>query len=221
MTNLVNSYGIGLRLNSRYLKESICPCESVHQELHSTSRIPLPNDLILYSSRPSGIPGLIHVYFVFRWVRIRRLKPEGCEEIMTKVIVAGATGFVGSNVVKQCIKDKTIKEVIVLTRKPIAESLSTNPKVNVIIHENFASLPDKVLQELLGSQGCIWSVTTTSTFFPLLNQTQDRWRKDQAIRRCRDGQEGWHWIYLCRSTSVQRLSGCVCCSTKAFQIRLL
>lgn len=77
---------------------------------------------------------------------------------MKKIIVTGATGFIGSNVVRQCIRDKTVDEILVLTRKPIDEELSRNPKVTVVQHEEFSQYPDELLEQLKGALGCIWCV---------------------------------------------------------------
>ena len=81
---------------------------------------------------------------------------------MKKIIVTGATGFVGSNVVKQCIKDEVVDEILVLTRKPIDEELLRNPKVKVIQHEEFSQYPDELLEQLRGAMGCIWCVNMHS-----------------------------------------------------------
>ena len=80
------------------------------------------------------------------------------ESKMKKIIVTGATGFIGSNVVKQCTKNTEVAEVIVLTRKPIDEELSRNSKVNVMLHEEFSQYPDDLLEQLKGAVGCIWWV---------------------------------------------------------------
>lgn len=73
-----------------------------------------------------------------------------------KVIVAGGTGFVGSNVVKQCIAHPDITSVIVLSRREISVDLSESEKVRVLLHEDFGQWPASVLEELIGAEGCIW-----------------------------------------------------------------
>lgn len=75
-----------------------------------------------------------------------------------KVIVTGATGFVGKQVVVQCIETPGISSIIVLSRRDIDEALSKNPKVHVILHQDFLSYPHDLLEQLKGSQGCIWCV---------------------------------------------------------------
>jgi len=82
---------------------------------------------------------------------------------MAKIIVTGGTGFIGSNVIKQCIKHKSVDEVIVLTRSLIKEELLKSPKVHMILHEEFSQYPDALLEQLQGAQGCIWSVPSRTT----------------------------------------------------------
>ncbi|KAG9235654.1 hypothetical protein BJ875DRAFT_373780 [Amylocarpus encephaloides] len=74
-----------------------------------------------------------------------------------KIILTGATGMIGLEVLAQCIKSPSVTQIIVLIRKPLPESTSTSPKIRVIIHENFLSYPDSVLQQLSGAQACIWA----------------------------------------------------------------
>lgn len=73
-----------------------------------------------------------------------------------KVIVTGATGFVGSEVIRQCVKRPEISSVLALTRRPIDEKLSQNKKVEVIINRDFEQYSDDVLNQLAGAGGCIW-----------------------------------------------------------------
>ena len=73
-----------------------------------------------------------------------------------KIIVAGGTGFIGSNVIKQCIAHPDIASVIVLSRREISVDLSESDKVKVLIHEDFSQYPASFLEELAGAQGCIW-----------------------------------------------------------------
>lgn len=72
-----------------------------------------------------------------------------------KVIVTGATGFVGAAVVKRCITDSRISEIVVLSRKAIAESLSKSAKVEVNLHDDFSNYPASLIDRLGDAQGCI------------------------------------------------------------------
>jgi uncharacterized protein YbjT (DUF2867 family) len=75
-----------------------------------------------------------------------------------RVIVTGATGLVGSAVVRQCIANPAITRALILTRKPLPSDISDNPKITVIIHEDFGSYPPELLTQLKGAEGCIWCV---------------------------------------------------------------
>jgi nucleoside-diphosphate-sugar epimerase len=73
-----------------------------------------------------------------------------------KVIVTGATGRVGSQLVLHCIENSAITSVFVITRKPLPESTTSNNKVTVILHEDFSSWPPELLDKLSGAEGCLW-----------------------------------------------------------------
>jgi uncharacterized protein YbjT (DUF2867 family) len=69
-----------------------------------------------------------------------------------KVIVTGATGMVGSEVVRQAIEDNDISEVITLARKPLNIE---HAKVKNIIHKDFMDYSS--LHSILAScDACIW-----------------------------------------------------------------
>jgi uncharacterized protein YbjT (DUF2867 family) len=57
---------------------------------------------------------------------------------MTELLIVGATGLVGSLVLKQAIADKRVSRVIALTRRPIAP---VDKLENVVV--DFSHLPDQ------------------------------------------------------------------------------
>ena len=73
-----------------------------------------------------------------------------------KIIITGATGFVGGEVARQAIADPKISHAFVLTRKPLPDEFSKNEKVTVIEHKDFSSYPPELLEQLTGAEGCIW-----------------------------------------------------------------
>ncbi|OTA65357.1 hypothetical protein K449DRAFT_463472 [Hypoxylon sp. EC38] len=83
-----------------------------------------------------------------------------------KIIITGATGFVGSEVVRQAIADEKITHAFVLTRKPLPEDLAKNPKLTVIEHKDFSTYPPKLLSQLAGAEGCVWALGGRATQFP-------------------------------------------------------
>jgi uncharacterized protein YbjT (DUF2867 family) len=73
-----------------------------------------------------------------------------------KVILSGATGFIGSEVLRQCLKNSYITSVVALSRRNLPEALASNPRVKVIIMNDFTVYSDTVLKELAGAEACIW-----------------------------------------------------------------
>lgn len=57
---------------------------------------------------------------------------------MAHVLITGATGMVGKGVLLSCLKDTSIEQIILLSRRSVGIS---NPKIQEIIIEDFANLP--------------------------------------------------------------------------------
>ncbi|KAJ3543186.1 hypothetical protein NM208_g3705 [Fusarium decemcellulare] len=83
-----------------------------------------------------------------------------------KVIITGATGLVGSAVIRECIADSAITHAFVLSRKPLADDIMSHPKTSVIIHKDFSTYPPHLLERLAGCHACIWAIGGRSTQFP-------------------------------------------------------
>jgi len=79
---------------------------------------------------------------------------------VTKVVLVGATGFVGTEILDQLIKNRYTTHIYCLTRKPLETQYSTHQKVVQVLHENFDDLPDHLFERLRGwgVQGCVWAV---------------------------------------------------------------
>ncbi|KAL1874740.1 hypothetical protein VTK73DRAFT_268 [Phialemonium thermophilum] len=86
-----------------------------------------------------------------------------------KIILTGATGFIGGAVLRQCLTNDNISHVFVLTRKPLPEAVSGNGKVTVIIHDDFSTYSPEVLEKVAGAEGCIWAVGGRATQFSDVN----------------------------------------------------
>ncbi|KAK9482018.1 hypothetical protein V1527DRAFT_477767 [Lipomyces starkeyi] len=76
-----------------------------------------------------------------------------------KVILLGSTGFIGHEVLNQCLKTPAITSLIALSRRDLPEA-AANPKLTVVIIENFKVYSDSVLEQLKGADACIWSIGT-------------------------------------------------------------
>ncbi|POR38917.1 Uncharacterized protein TPAR_00887 [Tolypocladium paradoxum] len=93
------------------------------------------------------------------------------------LILTGATGLVGSSVLDAMIRAKDITKISILSRKPVqmAEDRK-DPRVNVILHSDFARYDSEVLDQLKGADGCVWA----------LGISQTRVGKEEYVRITRD-----------------------------------
>ena len=74
-----------------------------------------------------------------------------------KLIVAGATGFVGSEVIRQSLRSREITSIVALSRKPINVDLGTeSAKLKNVVVKDYTSYPDEVKKEFAGANACIW-----------------------------------------------------------------
>jgi hypothetical protein len=89
-----------------------------------------------------------------------------------KVILTGVTGFIGSEVLTQCLCDPTITSVVALSRRPLLADITKDPKVSVVIMEDFTVYSEEVISKMEGADACIWATGTrealeTETTYPL------------------------------------------------------
>lgn len=80
------------------------------------------------------------------------------------LILTGATGHVGSGVLDAMLKSREVSKISILSRKPLQAADETNdPRINVIIHEDFLNYDDALLDELKGADGVVWALGATLT----------------------------------------------------------
>ncbi|TVY85096.1 hypothetical protein LSUE1_G001384 [Lachnellula suecica] len=70
-----------------------------------------------------------------------------------KVILAGSTGFIGREVLAQCIRNPSISSIVALSR---SELKTVDPKLRVSIIKDFTAYSDSVLQDIKDADACIW-----------------------------------------------------------------
>ncbi|MCJ1307240.1 hypothetical protein MMC25_000886 [Agyrium rufum] len=75
-----------------------------------------------------------------------------------KVIISGCTGTIGKEVLNQCLQLPSITTVYALTRRELPASASSNPKLKTIIHKDFLSYPESILQQVSDADACIWAL---------------------------------------------------------------
>ncbi|KAK2592424.1 hypothetical protein QQS21_009876 [Conoideocrella luteorostrata] len=85
-----------------------------------------------------------------------------------RVIVAGATGFVGRQVLQECIANDKITHIYALSRRELAgdAALQIGSKVTVIIHNDFASYPTELLEKVSDAEACLWAIGGRVNQFP-------------------------------------------------------
>ena len=78
---------------------------------------------------------------------------------MTKIILTGATGFVGGTVLRQAIADPRITEIIILSRRELADKdVKDDAKIKVILQKDFQRYSPELLEQLKGAEACIWCI---------------------------------------------------------------
>lgn len=80
------------------------------------------------------------------------------------LILTGATGLVGSGVLDAMIKMKDVTKISILSRRPVpmAED-AKDPRIHVIVHQDFEKYGDEVLSQLQGARGCVWALGISQT----------------------------------------------------------
>lgn len=81
-----------------------------------------------------------------------------------KLVVTGSTGFVGGEVVRLALRNKSIKSVVALARKEVLVPNHAGPEADtsklksVLIEDWENPYPDHVVEQLKGADACVWWV---------------------------------------------------------------
>jgi uncharacterized protein YbjT (DUF2867 family) len=75
-----------------------------------------------------------------------------------KLIVTGATGFVGKEVIRQATLHPAITSVVALARSPTPAPSSNASKFTALVCEDFAQYSDAIKAEFTSADACIWFV---------------------------------------------------------------
>ncbi|KAI1120652.1 NAD(P)-binding protein [Nemania abortiva] len=83
-----------------------------------------------------------------------------------KLIVTGATGFVGRELIRQSLSHPKVTSVVALARSPVAvpETLpasADSSKLKAVVIQDYEVYPDEVKKEFAGAGACIWTVAIT------------------------------------------------------------
>ena len=79
-----------------------------------------------------------------------------------RLIVTGATGLAGAEVVRQGLADAEIEKVTALVRRPMAVS---HAKLATVVHDDFLNY-DGVLSQLAGHDACLWCLGVSQRDVP-------------------------------------------------------
>lgn len=81
-----------------------------------------------------------------------------------KLIIVGATGFVGSEVLRQALKRSDITSIVAVTRRALPPSASENPassaKLIPVVVPDYDQYDQSAKDAFKGADGCIWYVFT-------------------------------------------------------------
>ena len=76
-----------------------------------------------------------------------------------KVVLSGSTGYIGGEVLTQCLNHPSITSVLILTRRNPGD-VARSPKAKVIIVKDFTSYDEPTINELKTADAAIWCLGT-------------------------------------------------------------
>jgi uncharacterized protein YbjT (DUF2867 family) len=84
-----------------------------------------------------------------------------------KLIIAGASGLVATEVIRQSLRNKEITTVLALARRPVSAPPGTNPtdasKLRSIVIKDYETYNEDARKEFSDADACIWTVAITPT----------------------------------------------------------
>jgi nucleoside-diphosphate-sugar epimerase len=80
-----------------------------------------------------------------------------------RILLTGATGFVGSEVLNQLLHSSAVSQVTCLTRRPLTVASS---KLDEILRSDFSRYDDSLARRLAQHSGCIWALGGKASDIP-------------------------------------------------------
>ncbi|SPO07758.1 uncharacterized protein DNG_10453 [Cephalotrichum gorgonifer] len=82
-----------------------------------------------------------------------------------KLIISGATGFLGTELVRQSLRMPAVTSVIALGRRPVTlpDGAEGALKLKNVVVEEFGAYADDVRKQFEGANACIWTIAITPT----------------------------------------------------------
>ncbi|CEJ62161.1 hypothetical protein PMG11_10669 [Penicillium brasilianum] len=79
-----------------------------------------------------------------------------------KVLLTGATGTIGGGALRACLIHPQITTVVAFVRRPLPQDLSSNPKLETVIVEDFSTWTDELLDQHMNAAAMIWALGSLS-----------------------------------------------------------
>lgn len=76
---------------------------------------------------------------------------------MVHLVLTGATGLVGSAVLHHMLENQQISRITILSRRAVKMAEGHEDKAKVVIHKDFKTYDQALLDELKDAQGCVWA----------------------------------------------------------------
>lgn len=111
---------------------------------HHRSLGPQATHPLMYEGHPEATPAPILPVYPSNW--------------KMKIVLAGSTGFIGQEVLQQCLDSSKITSVVVLSRRelPSQEDKHKAKKLRVVLVDDFLWYPDSVRDVIKNADACIW-----------------------------------------------------------------
>ncbi|KAL8950577.1 MAG: hypothetical protein Q9222_003386 [Ikaeria aurantiellina] len=84
-----------------------------------------------------------------------------------KIIITGATGFIGAEVLRSALAHPNVTSIVALSRRSLSIS---HPKLTVVIISDFLNYSSSVLEACAGAEACIWSLGVARSLSPEANR---------------------------------------------------
>jgi hypothetical protein len=76
--------------------------------------------------------------------------------IKMKYILTGTSGFIGSEILTHCLSNPLITSLLILSQRPLPDIESCDPRIKVLVLDNFLSYPASIKSELSGVKAVLW-----------------------------------------------------------------
>lgn len=81
-----------------------------------------------------------------------------------KILLTGATGTIGGGALRACLAHPQITKIVAFVRRALPEEISSNPKLETVLVEDFSNWSDDLLDRCMDASAMIWYVTHLTYF---------------------------------------------------------